>query len=114
MFIVKWLIGTIIGRVFMGAIGTGLIIFGAWAYVKMNFVPKAKYQDAIEQIAIQGDIEREKERALVEDDKQADIDRQEDAKAWKRIEDYEIVGPNYPDVIDERDRKFLQDTAGGN
>lgn len=106
-----WLIGTFLGRIFMGAAGTGLLLFGAWAYVKLNYVPKEKYRDAIEQIQILTDIGKAKEKALIEDDKQADIDRQKDAKTGERIDEYEITGPNYPDVIDERDLKFLQDTA---
>ena len=106
-----WLIGSLIGRIFMGAAGTGLILFGAWAYVKMNYVSKEKYRDAIEQIEILEGVGVEKELAGKKDDKQADIDRQKDAETGERIDEYEITGPNYPDVIDGNDLKFLQDTA---
>ena len=109
--IISWLIGSLIGRIFMGAAGTGLILFGAWAYVKMNYVSKEKYRDAIEQIEILEDVGQAKEKALIEDDRQAHKDRQATAKTDERIGEYEIEGPDYPDVFDDRDVKWLQDRA---
>jgi hypothetical protein len=109
--IISWLIGSLFGRIFMGAMGTALIMAGAWAYIKFNYVSKEKYRDAIEQIEILEDIGEAKEKALIEDDKQAHKDRQATAKTDKRIGEYEIEGPNYPDVFDDRDIKWLQERA---
>ena len=105
--IAAWVAGSLIKKILVWAGISAIGAFLLWGYVKLNYVPKYKYQDALQQIEYQRAVIREKDTALEDDAAQAAADLETLKATKEELDAYEARGDD-PITLDQRDVDWLQ------